>query len=74
MEEKPTQPSLMLSKYLGILLGRCHDLPPDAVHGLVALAFDRQLPHDVLRAEDGFQVEPGPLAQGPLLHHILCEV
>lgn len=59
------------SPHLPVIIGVLHDLPPDALHGLVALALHRQLPGDVLRVEDGLQVEPGPLAVQPLLQHLL---
>ena len=56
---------------LWILLGVLHDLAPDALHGLVAFALDRQLADDVLGGEDGLQVEPRALTHEPLVEHVL---
>ena len=44
--------------YLRITLCSIHYLPPHPVHGLVPFALDGQLPNDVLRAEDRFQIQP----------------
>jgi hypothetical protein len=64
-------PSLPHGAHLPVLIGVLHDLPPDPLHGLVALALHRQLPGDVFRSEDGLKVEPGPLAVQPFLQHLL---
>lgn len=49
----------------GVLVSAVHHLPPHALHRLVPLALHRELAVDVLRAENGLQVEPGALARHP---------
>lgn len=57
--------------YLWVFFCILHHLTPDTFHSLVPLGFHRQLPVDVLRAEDGLQIQPGSLAIQPLIQHIL---
>lgn len=57
--------------YLRIILGGLHQLPPDPLHSLVPLALHRQLSVDVLRREDGLQVQPRPLTRDPLIQNVL---
>ncbi len=37
-----------INAYLWVLFSLLHDLAPDSLHSLVALALNRQLPDDVL--------------------------
>jgi hypothetical protein len=57
--------------YVGVLLGVLHDFAPQPLHGLVALALGGQLAVDVVRREDGLEVQPLALAQQPLVQHVL---
>lgn len=56
---------------LSLIKGTFHHSPPCLLHLLVSFSFQRQLLVDVIRAEDGLQVEPGALACQPLLQHVL---
>lgn len=62
---------LVAEAHLLVLKGVLHDLAPRALHGLVARGLHRKLAVDVVRAEDGLQVEPGALAGQPLLQNVL---
>lgn len=57
--------------HLSVVIGSLHDIPPGALYGLIPLSLHRQLAVDVIRAEDGFHVQPRALADQPLLQNIL---
>ncbi len=59
------------SSDLSIIKGTFHDSPPCLLHLLISFSFHRQLLADIIRAEDGLQIQPGALARQPLLQHIL---
>lgn len=57
--------------YLGIFANKVHNVPPVPVHSLELASFLRHLLHDVLRTEDGFQVQPLGLNLQPLIYDLL---
>ena len=57
--------------YVGITDGVSHDVLPVAVHCAKQAAFFRHLLHDVLRGEDGLQVQPLGLHLQPLVDGLL---